>query len=207
MDHGRTTDGKAPLRFPRPRGDGPQERSPGNPPGEVSPPTRGWTLERVGGYLLRGGFPAHAGMDPHELMLELASTGFPRPRGDGPGRRPHAVPACRVSPPTRGWTLSALANAGAVTGFPAHAGMDPPNGRSCMAYARFPRPRGDGPVNTGTTYSLGLVSPPTRGWTLDEGLLARTDYGFPAHAGMDPSVGGGDRRGLRFPRPRGDGPA
>ena len=100
-----------------------------------------------------------------------------------------------------------------VHGFPAHAGMDLTIQALSFSSAsvRFPRPRGDGPVN--------LVIFPNR----------RSD-GFPAHAGMDreircssfdelgavsPPTRGWTRydatdmqlqSGLRFPRPRGDGP-
>ena len=65
--------------FPRPRGDGP-----------------------LSAYL--EGF-AHAGMDA--LHAVRRADGFPRPRGDGPRHRPQSIwpRSCRVSPPTRGWTL------------------------------------------------------------------------------------------------------
>ena len=51
-----------------------------------------------------------------------------------------------------------------------------------------------------------MVSPPTRGWTLEVNDLAPAFNGFPAHAGMDREHGLWTRMGNRFPRPRGDGP-
>ena len=50
--------------FPRPRGDGPQGFSTSRQQSAVSPPTRGWTPRSSHIPWTRGGFPAHAGMDP-----------------------------------------------------------------------------------------------------------------------------------------------
>ncbi|MDB6134171.1 MAG: hypothetical protein JWM59_2414 [Verrucomicrobiales bacterium] len=134
------------------------------------------------------------------------SSGFPRPRGDGP-LEPAAQSAFPTfSPPTRGWTgnHAALSFSGGV--FPAHAGMDrlpcarpaPPGG--------FPRPRGDGPVKVNLTLTLHLFSPPTRGWTARRPIQQPPGIVFPAHAGMDRPCGVAESGGDRFPRPRGDGP-
>ena len=76
--------------FPRPRGDGPFERSLMVRSAAVSPPTRGWTVRLYGDLSRR--FPRPRGDGP--------VNAFPRPRGDGPW-----TPDRRgVSPPTRGWT-------------------------------------------------------------------------------------------------------
>ncbi len=89
---------------PRPRGDGPVPAI-YSPEGRASPPpTRGWTLGRVGriGDVLVA--PAHAGMDLVRLAQPRANTGRPRPRGDGPAASSALAPH-RASPPhTRGWT-------------------------------------------------------------------------------------------------------
>ena len=82
---------------------------------------------------------------------------------------------------------------------------------SACAYdpvGRFPRPRGDGPSTIGWGSSPSWVSPPTRGWTDSVIVTVIHGGGFPAHAGMDPLLAPrcSDRRCLRFPRPRGDGP-
>ena len=138
---------------------------------EVSPPTRGWT----GRYLpaarrrdIIGGFPAHAGMDRTLISFQIpyGFRGFPAHAG--------------MDPLKRGTVALVL-----TVGFPAHAGMDPtlgPTRRRCSA--RFPRPRGDGPLPHAQVEHLmvspptrgpsspygGTVSPPTRGWTLANGL-------------------------------------
>ena len=192
--------------FPRPRGDGPASRGRPPRPGEVSPPTRGWTELIRPGRLARYGFPAHAGMDLDHDSVRSVRSWFPRPRGDGPYARPAAAGAHRVSPPTRGWTRVEEDALTGVAGFPAHAGMDPSDRSERVAYPGFPRPRGDGPQSTRRSPVVHWVSPPTRGWTLLYYLAGGHRRGFPAHAGMDlaPSMyhcaSGG------FPRPRGDGP-
>ena len=91
-------------RFPRPRGDGPRGPTPTATSTQVSPPTRGWTLEGLRN--LRGcvGFPAHAGMDPPRRRRSELRSRFPRPRGDGPYEWLLIADLDKVSPPTRGWT-------------------------------------------------------------------------------------------------------
>ena len=71
-----------------------------------------------------------------------------------------------VSPPTRGWTVNTTGVVEGTVGFPAHAGMDPPQGTRVVTNAGFPRPRGDGPLLTVRLHRCPTVSPPTRGWTL-----------------------------------------
>ena len=171
-----------------------------------SPPTRGWTTRVEGSTTHPDGFPAHAGMDRHEGSATAVRHGFPRPRGDGPLRKATADRCRRVSPPTRGWTLSRRHSRRQSVGFPAHAGMDPRWQPRTRCRYGFPRPRGDGPARGSGAIDPGWVSPPTRGWTpLHQGAVPFVD-GFPAHAGMDledlPELAGA----RRFPRPRGDGP-
>ena len=217
---------RRPRRFPRPRGDGPRLRDSTSRRHEVSPPTRGWTDDgRPVDWALRG-FPAHAGMDPLNLRMSLQGMGFPRPRGDGPRERQGTAGHLWVSPPTRGWTVTAVIATLNVIGFPAHAGMDPRPATRSLSQIRFPRPRGDGPgcsrvgspppavspPTRGWTSSASIgqfqnwVSPPTRGWTSPTIHHAQLPPGFPAHAGMDRSTRARRRRGSGFPRPRGDGP-
>ena len=73
--------------------------------------------------------------------------------------------------------------------------MDPSLGSPDAGQGRFPRPRGDGPLQSKTScYPMGFPRP--RGDGPNRRLWP--PRGFPAHAGM------GDPHG--FPRPRGDGP-
>ena len=192
--------------FPRPRGDGPVATRRGCRQSMVSPPTRGWTLHVPSGSSSTSGFPAHAGMDPAGRRSRPECRRFPRPRGDGP-RASCGWSACkRVSPPTRGWTDRVDRPHVQSVGFPAHAGMDPRAWSIRSAVARFPRPRGDGPVRAFVPVSRIVVSPPTRGWTRPRCRRALRARGFPAHAGMDPQDPGSSGICWRFPRPRGDGP-
>ena len=131
---------------------------------------------------------------------------FPRPRGDGPKAREAKAKAAPVSPPTRGWTPSGLWSDVRPVGFPAHAGMDPWTARGSAAAWRFPRPRGDGPPGSSSGSAAEPVSPPTRGWTPAVDQKGTGAAGFPAHAGMDPSLPEVLQSLPRFPRPRGDGP-
>ena len=50
------------------------------------------------------------------------------------------------------------------------------------------------------------VPPPTRGWPLVNQQAVMRSRGSPAHAGMAPVTGQNFAPGVRFPRPRGDGP-
>ena len=59
--------------------------------------------------------------------------------------------------------------------------------------------------NESETYGL-EVSPPTWGWSPEEGEETEADKGFPAHAGMVPSSMISGNISVWFPRPRGDGP-
>ena len=93
-------------RFPRPRGDGPCEAGRSALSAEVSPPTRGWTDARRRDGRHAVGFPAHAGMDPCAISASHRSSGFPRPRGDGPASHLFRLDHLTVSPPTRGWTFA-----------------------------------------------------------------------------------------------------
>ena len=173
--------------FPRPRGDGPWDRTSVVLASLVSPPTRGWTSSCFSLSRATMGFPAHAGMDPDSDGDSDSSSWFPRPRGDGPVKANSAGSASTVSPPTRGWTSGARPSADPPRGFPAHAGMDHQQCSASRLLLRFPRPRGDGPPFSPGAPDCWMVSPPTRGWTAEISVRGVAACGFPAHAGMDPS--------------------
>ena len=97
-------------------------------------------------------------------------------------------------------------SASTLSGFPAHAGMDPHRATTQRGHQRFPRTRGDGPYYLSGENAPTEVSPHTRGWTHIEHIALMLDRGFPAHAGMDPRLGPVGRRRDGFPRTRGDGP-
>ncbi len=71
---------------------------------------------------------------------------------------------------------------------------------------RFPRPRGDGPLQ-GLGRGLPVeVPPPTRGWSPFACAALCAPIGSPAHAGMVPYARERAPYNVGFPRPRGDGP-
>ena len=212
------------MGLPRTRGDGPRIRRGAARHDRASPHTRGWTCCRWFPYPKPRGFPAHAGMDPPSRShagSKSSGEASPHTRGDRRGPRPDSPEA--ASPHTRGWTAVLL------TGFPAHAGMDPCE-RPALARG-LPRTRGDGPIGDGIVFAPPAASPRrgrrlprTRGdgppgrWTHDLHVLP---LGFPAHAGMDPKpdpVASPHTRGWTLgltrivasssglPRTRGDGP-
>ena len=133
------------LGLPRTRGDGPSTSCSGTRGQRASPHTRGWTADWRPQRGDRYGFPAHAGMDPDEMLDSIMEHGLPRTRGDGP-RAPHAdAPRRAASPHTRGWTLVWPSSTVLNAGFPAHAGMDPARTAGATPCVRLPRTRGDGP--------------------------------------------------------------
>ena len=172
----------------------------------ASPHTRGWTPPATRTGTRRGGFPAHAGMDPGRRDVPGLPEGLPRTRGDGPDPIRGALGGGWASPHTRGWTLRRTARSLRKPGFPAHAGMDPPARRDLAAPVRLPRTRGDGPRKRRRENDLPRASPHTRGWTWDALWPAILSHGFPAHAGMDPVSSRPTGRPTWLPRTRGDGP-
>ena len=153
------------LRLPRARGDGPPPESLETIPPMASPRTRGWTLALIRRGFCRVGFPAHAGMDPKTHSCFGTPRRLPRARGDGPFYSLPCPKQIAASPRTRGWTLVPCFRLSHLTGFPAHAGMDPsplPGTRSCCW---LPRARGDGPLYPVCDRAAWPASPRTRGWT------------------------------------------
>ena len=171
-----------------------------------SPHPRGWTRELEEERISVKGFPAPAGMDPGRRAPGGRRRGIPRTRGDGPCASLPVSVTSADSPHPRGWTRRRSDPTTCRLGFPAPAGMDPSRrsgrGRSC----RIPRTRGDGPDFDAMAAFWEEDSPHPRGWTHARLLSARRGGGFPAPAGMDPSLP--SRRGTRrrIPRTRGDGP-
>ena len=192
--------------LPRPRGDGPVRSMIWAEVDLAPPPTRGWTPARLGHRILRGGSPAHAGMDPAPTVRSSLPIRLPRPRGDGPCMA--ALPYCRMAapPPTRGWTPTTPSTMPSTRGSPAHAGMDRDAPTSKTRRARLPRPRGDGPKSQPKCAPREWAPPPTRGWTRCAGAGPHRGWGSPAHAGMDRDPPGSPTPRRRLPRPRGDGP-
>ena len=132
--------------LPRTRGDGPALRWKSRSAGPAPPHTRGWTQPRAPDQALRGGSPAHAGMDPGPSRPRTPSTRLPRTRGDGPLATADTDLQAVAPPHTRGWTLSGDGTRQVLDGSPAHAGMDPSDTLERPGAVWLPRTRGDGPA-------------------------------------------------------------
>ena len=116
-------------------------------------------------------------------------------------------PPIVASPRTRGWTRVAPGDDRSPDGFPAHAGMDREGTPRNRASGGLPRARGDGPGLGADFKDLDVASPRTRGWTPAMRASHPAFFGFPAHAGMDPSHISSSTCRRRLPRARGDGPS
>ena len=145
-------------------------------------------------------------MDPPSQRSRLDVGWLPRARGDGPDPSDCRHRRTSASPRTRGWTPAVPDARPTEGGFPAHAGMDPIRTGMSTSPTRLPRARGDGPLCFKLCYVHAQASPRTRGWTPLRKRRARSARGFPAHAGMDPTLPGKRRPLPWLPRARGDGP-
>ena len=173
----------------------------------MAPPhTRGWTLDVRRHQGLRGGSPAHAGMDPSMKRVTGGKQRLPRTRGDGPAAGRATARIFPAPPHTRGWTRYRTQLGRGCQGSPAHAGMDPCPHRCATRFPRLPRTRGDGPGPRAAERALGSAPPHTRGWTWRQGRSRWRAMGSPAHAGMDPSWSRSGTPWFGLPRTRGDGP-
>ena len=174
--------------FPRPRGDGPYPWFLAGFRDAVSPPARGWSPNHSRACAARSGFPARAGMVRLLLGFHRSDRRFPRPRGDGPQEKDAEHILHGVSPPARGWSLPARRSGDVQAGFPARAGMVPGPTAPSGSGRRFPRPRGDGPIDAAMARGATMVSPPARGWSARRESAGGCHRGFPARAGMVPAA-------------------
>ena len=174
--------------LPRVRGDRPRRGSMYADVFVASPRTRGSTPSHDGARHHRVGFPAYAGIDPSLRRCRGPSSGLPRVRGDRPVSSQGAVGFNRASPRTRGSTLLDRAAARAHRGFPAYAGIDPLHPHDLRVEVGLPRVRGDRPWPGQAAGTLRRASRRTRGSTPREVGAPADQGGFPAYAGIDPSI-------------------
>ena len=193
-------------RFPRARGDAPGAATRARPGNRVPPRTRGCAFATRGMAEAWGGSPAHAGMRPTSAKRISRSSWFPRARGDAPTAPAPEATAVAVPPRTRGCARGEVSHGGGHVGSPAHAGMRPAAGRSRATSARFPRARGDAPLEKKPVASAAVVPPRTRGCAPPRAVPRARDGASPAHAGMRPAGWRRSSRASRFPRARGDAP-
>ena len=194
------------CRFPRTRGDGPDNKLPAFATGGVPPHPRGWSPQRLKQPSIASGSPAPAGMVPAAQGFGWPCGGFPRTRGDGPATSSALTQARSVPPHPRGWSPIRTIGPAVRAGSPAPAGMvphaSPPKRHRC----RFPRTRGDGPCICRSAAMSLVVPPHPRGWSQTEQEIAGAGFGSPAPAGMVPIRKLETLYAHGFPRTRGDGP-
>ena len=189
------------------RGDVPFSPRVARTPPKFSPRARGCSRRTWSEHILRGVFPACAGMFPPGCGELRCTRCFPRVRGDVPPAGPAAVRAPRFSPRARGCSSSRGPGQGRNSVFPACAGMFLNIRSQDSDFACFPRVRGDVPVNAQCGGVFAVFSPRARGCSeAAQGLSEPFDV-FPACAGMFLRSSRKSQRLARFPRVRGDVPA
>ena len=131
--------------FPRARGDVPSIPDNVLENTWFSPRTRGcsFALKNLADQALV--FPAHTGMFRGTPARVTVCRGFPRARGDVPGKCPVEDKGSTFSPRTRGCSAIFSTPPGWSLVFPAHAGMFLSIKRFPLSTFCFPRARGDVP--------------------------------------------------------------
>ena len=152
-------------------------------------------------------FPACAGMFPLVRVVGGVPSCFPRMRGDVPytPQPPHVK--SKFSPHARGCSVRFCSSMKARSVFPACAGMFRIARSSLSISGRFPRMRGDVPVQEALREIAGGFSPHARGCS-EATLIERIKEAvFPACAGMFRLAFQLHALHACFPRMRGDVPA
>ena len=174
------------MRFPRTRGDGPDQ--PDNLPTALAfpPHARGWTAGRSARPPHDEVSPARAGMDPGGARRGRRGRRFPRTRGDGPWWRATRATRPTFPPHARGWTRRRYQRQRHHRVSPARAGMDRIRSDARRQRRSFPRTRGDGPQQRLLDLGGQRFPPHARGWTVDRRCRGESEVVSPARAGMDP---------------------
>ena len=177
------------TRLPRARGDRPVGFIGHCPVSKASPRTRGSTCRLTIRRDIDDGFPAHAGIDPDVHTSYEFPRRLPRARGDRPLLAAVIASYGRASPRTRGSTCGQHVRLWHFRGFPAHAGIDLSRLPLRRETKWLPRARGDRPSIKSNSASRFRASPRTRGSTRIGAVFSLFTVGFPAHAGIDPTIG------------------
>ncbi len=111
-----------------------------------------------------------------------------------------------ISPPAWGWPAVEPAARDRHADFPTRVGMARPPTCSTAHSARFPHPRGDGPLGVVVAVSEHEISPPAWGWPVRRDADACECGDFPTRVGMARTPSPSTPNRSRFPHPRGDGP-
>ena len=171
-----------------------------------TPHARGSTRPSEGQQQLRSVYPACAGIDPQIGLEYFVRQGLPRMRGDRPCIIFRIFFSYMFTPHARGSTLNETAKKSDVEVYPACAGIDPCRRKAATTWDSLPRMRGDRPITRAATWIDARFTPHARGSTRLAALLG-TDYDvYPACAGIDRCLPGGNYRRKSLPRMRGDRP-
>ena len=133
--------------FPRASGDVPGSMPTALAANAFSPRERGCSF-RIGPiWLVKGVFPARAGMFRSADTSPPKNTSFPRASGDVPEYVLHIARLVEFSPRERGCSGGVLAQLQVGLVFPARAGMFRLRWRRNGSFVSFPRASGDVPVS------------------------------------------------------------
>ena len=192
--------------FPRTRGDVPAAEIMRKTMIELPPHARGCTPVARDDDWETVASPARAGMYPGAAPAGAGAHGFPRTRGDVPIRSPARDCNPELPPHARGCTLGrggADAGGGAS---PARAGMYRTRPADPAAVRRFPRTRGDVPMEGIDKCTRSRLPPHARGCTRRRIFDSARPSASPARAGMYPKGPFDGVKTFGFPRTRGDVP-
>ena len=193
-------------RFPRVRGDVPIEAYASITPSVFSPRTRGCSVENQHFCVFSSVFPAYAGMFRLERRRSKNQHCFPRVRGDVPTKGKLGLNLLPFSPRTRGCSVSKNPAHPLWHVFPAYAGMFLSYSCHGINSTRFPRVRGDVPLNRMRSPMRPKFSPRTRGCSGWKPEKLFPTHVFPAYAGMFLRLCTRPFPQSGFPRVRGDVP-
>ena len=177
-----------PAGLPRMRGDRPLDDLIGALGARATPHARGSTLLQRHAPVLDVGYPACAGIDPPASCGPSGSSRLPRMRGDRPVP-PSLIPTrMSATPHARGSTSKRSQAVRDAYGYPACAGIDPDHLAAVIFPLRLPRMRGDRPDDGLVCGVVVLATPHARGSTVPSSTNTACPNGYPACAGIDPSM-------------------
>ncbi len=127
-------------------------------------------------------------------------------RGDRPDVVEAAVGGHGATPHARGSTLSPAEDVALFRGYPACAGIDRKGQILNARIRRLPRMRGDRPRYPNAFTQPDRATPHARGSTAASPNGQGKFCGYPACAGIDPSVPSSNKEAEGLPRMRGDRP-
>ena len=192
------------VGFPRVRGDVPINKITSGFMQVFSPRARGCSALTAQWPVKIRVFPACAGMFPARGHSAGHQRRFPRVRGDVPIGGVNLVFAGEFSPRARGCSSFYFSSLTRLYVFPACAGMFHFLMATPPPMVRFPRVRGDVPINNFIGRKLPWFSPRARGCSLAKELVQLTAKGFPRVRG-DVPIGKPKPRGRKLFSPRARG--